>query len=439
MKVAILGFNLEGQAAYEYYSAKGDEITVCDRNPDVEVPEGADSQLGDNYLDNLERFDILVRSPGLYPKDILDSNPSVADKITTQTNEFLSVCPTKNIIGVTGTKGKGTTSSLIAAMLKADGKKVHIGGNIGVPVFELLKTGIAGDDWVVLEMSNFQLIDIKQSPHIGVCLMVVPEHLDWHPDSEDYFKAKFGLFEFQDENDIAVYFKQNETSTRIASNGNGKKIPYFESPGAFVEDGIIKIDGQDVCRTDELKLLGKHNWQNACAAVTAAWQVTHNISALHEALSSFVTMEHRLEFVRELDGVKYYNDSFGTTPETAMVAVEAFEEPLVLITGGSEKGADYNELVSTIFDNSVKHVICIGITGLKIAELLERRKTEKSVPYTTWDSYDNLTMPVIVAKAREQTSPGDIVLLSTGSASFDMFKNYKDRGQKFKQAVQELV
>lgn len=439
MKVAILGFNLEGVASYDYYSTKGHEITICDRSTEVEVPEGTDSQLGDNYLDNLDRFDILVRSPGLYPQDILDKNPDVADKITTQTNEFLEVCPTKNIIGVTGTKGKGTTSSLITAMLKADGKTVHLGGNIGVPVFDLLKAGIDVNDWVVLEMSNFQLIDLKKSPHIGVCLMVVPEHLDWHPDSEDYFKSKFNLFAHQSEDDIAVFYKQNETSTRIASNGSGKKIPYFENPGAFVENNVIKIDGQDICRTDELKLLGKHNWQNACAAVTVAWQVTQNVEALHQALSTFETMEHRLEFVRELDGVKYYNDSFGTTPETAMVAVEAFEEPLVLITGGSEKGADYNELVSTIFDNNVKHVICMGITGLKIAELLETRKVEKLVSYTTWDSYDNLTMPVIVAKAREQANSGDIVLLSTGSASFDMFKNYKDRGEKFKQAVQELA
>ena len=439
MKVAILGFNLEGVASYDYYSTKGHEITICDRSTEVEVPEGTDSQLGDNYLDNLDRFDILVRSPGLYPQDILDKNPDVADKITTQTNEFLEVCPTKNIIGVTGTKGKGTTSSLITAMLKADGKTVHLGGNIGVPVFDLLKAGIDVNDWVVLEMSNFQLIDLKKPPHIGVCLMVVPEHLDWHPDSEDYFKSKFNLFAHQSEDDIAVFYKQNETSTRIASNGSGKKIPYFENPGAFVENNVIKIDGQDICRTDELKLLGKHNWQNACAAVTVAWQVTQNVEALHQALSTFETMEHRLEFVRELDGVKYYNDSFGTTPETAMVAVEAFEEPLVLITGGSEKGADYNELVSTIFDNNVKHVICMGITGLKIAELLETRKVEKLVSYTTWDSYDNLTMPVIVAKAREQANSGDIVLLSTGSASFDMFKNYKDRGEKFKQAVQELA
>src|SRR6185312_13574192 len=179
MKIAILGYDVEGRASFEYFAAQGDhQLTICDRNPEVEIPAGADSVLGGGYLDDLDRFDLLVRTAGLPPQAILEKNPGVAEKITTQVNEFLKVCPTKNVIGVTGTKGKGTTSTLISHMLEAAGQTVVLGGNIGIPVFALLPK-LKADTWVVLELSSFQLIDLKRSPHIGVCLMVVPEHLDW--------------------------------------------------------------------------------------------------------------------------------------------------------------------------------------------------------------------------------------------------------------------
>lgn len=436
MKIAILGFNVEGKASYGYY--KGHDITICDKSIDIELPEGVASKLGDTYLDKLDEFDLIVRSPGIYPQDILDKNPAVKDKITTQTNEFFRVCPTKKIIGVTGTKGKGTTSSLIAKMLESAGKQVHLGGNIGVPMISML-SNIGEDDWVVLELSNFQLIDVKHAPHIAVCLMVVSEHLDWHPNAEDYYASKANLFAHQSSDDIAIYLDDNQTTKHIVSKSSGHLIPYFKQPGAVVENDNFMIDGKVICKTEELNLLGKHNWQNVCAAITAAWQVTQDVDALHEAITNFVTLEHRLEFVRELDGVKYYNDSFGTTPETAIVAIESFEQPIVLIVGGSEKGSDYSELISTIIDSSVEHVVCVGVTGLKIADMLEARKDERCVTYSVWDNYDNVTMDMITAKARETAKPGSVVLLSCASASFDMFKNYKDRGEKFKLAVQSLA
>lgn len=438
MKIAILGFNVEGKASYGYYKGQGHEITICDRSSDIELPEGVGSKLGEDYLENLDEFDLLVRSPGIYPQTILDKNPNVKDKITTQTNEFFKVCPTKNIIGITGTKGKGTTSSLITKMLEATGKQAYLGGNIGVPMISML-SNIGEDDWVVLELSNFQLIDIQYAPHIAVCLTVVSEHIDWHPNAEDYFASKANLFAHQSSDDIAIYFDDNETTKQIVSKGSGHLIPYYKQPGAVVENGNFMIDGKVICRTEELSLLGKHNWQNVCAAITAVWQVSQDVDAFHEAITNFVTLEHRLEFVRELDGVKYFNDSFGTTPETAIVAIESFEEPIVLIVGGSEKGSDYNDLVGTILGSTVAHVVCIGVTGLKIADMLEARKDERCVTYSVWESYDNVTIDEVVTKAREVAEPGSVVLLSCASASFDMFKNYKDRGEKFKRAVQALV
>lgn len=434
MKIAILGFGKQGRSAYEYWH-EGNEITVCDGNESLELPVDVGRQLGPDHLKGLDRFDLIVRSPIVYPPDIVDANsPAILDKVTTVTNEFFKVCPTKNIIGVTGTKGKGTTSTLIAEMLEADGRTVHLGGNIGTPPLDMLRSGIQPDDWVVLELANFQLIDLRYSPHIAVCLMVVPEHLDWHADSEEYFTSKQQLFEKQTDEDIAIYYSENEVSRRIASAGKGRKIPYMTTPGASVAAGQIVIDDHEVCATSEVKLLGRHNLQNSCAAVTAVWQVTQNIEAMRSVLNSFSGMEHRLELVRELDGVRYYNDSFGTTPETAIVAVQAFEEPKVIILGGSDKGADYAELAQVVAGASIRKVLLIGEQAQRIGKALAAAgvRNQDVMP-------GGETIGEIVDTARAQAQAGDIVLLSPACASFDMFKNYQDRGEKFKQAVLGLA
>jgi len=180
MRIAILGFGSQGAAALEYWSSADNEITICDAITELTLPENTKSQLGPDYLQSLDEFDLIVRSPSIHPKDIEAASPGVAAKVTTVTNEFFKVCPTKNIIGVTGTKGKGTTSTLITKMLEAAGKRVHLGGNIGTPPLEMLKNNIQPDDWVVLELANFQLIDLKYSPPIVACLMIASEHQDWH-------------------------------------------------------------------------------------------------------------------------------------------------------------------------------------------------------------------------------------------------------------------
>jgi UDP-N-acetylmuramoylalanine--D-glutamate ligase len=312
---------------------------------------------------------------------------------------------------------------------------VFLGGNIGRPVLNFIKD-IQPDDWVVLELSNFQLYNLTYSPHIAVCLLIVPEHLDWHPDVEDYVEAKANLFRHQKPEDIAIYFDENEYSKKIASYSPGKKIPYYKDPGAYVrEDGMVMIDGHEIIHKSEVKLLGEHNLQNICAALIAAWQVTTDAEAFKKVLLEFTGLEHRLEFVRELNGVKFYDDSFGTTPDTAIVALKALSEPKILIAGGSDKGADYNELVTAILNDNVKHVVCIGVTGYKIADLLEKRSAERCVTYTVWDKEAKPGMVEILGRAIEHTEPGDAVLLSTGSASFGLFNDYKDRGNQFKAAV----
>jgi UDP-N-acetylmuramoylalanine--D-glutamate ligase len=432
MKVAILGFGLQGKSAYGYWR-EGNEITVCDENEKLSLPAGVEARLGRSYLHGLERFDLIVRSPSVHPSDIAKHNsPDILDKVITVTNEFFKVCPSRNIIGVTGTKGKGTTCSLISKMLEADGRKAHLGGNIGTPPLDMLKAGIQADDWVVLELANFQLIDLKYSPHIAVCLMVTPEHLDWHADSDEYFTAKTQLFRYQTADDYAIYYAENGVSRRIATTGSGWKIPYMAPPGARVSGDNILVDNQTVCPVDDVKLLGRHNLQNACAAVTAVWKITQNVEAIRSVLASFSGLEHRLELVRELDGARYYNDSFGTTPETAMVAIEAFEAPKVVILGGSDKGADYGELAKLIAKSDVRKVLLIGEQAGRIQAAFD------SIGFTNYTA-GGKNIAEIVAAARSCAKPGDVILLSPACASFDMFKNYQDRGEQFKRAVTALV
>lgn len=433
MKVAVLGYTDQGKSAYEYWRALGHDITICDSRPDIDVPVAVRTQLGEQYLQNLAGFDLIVRgAPTIHPRDIVAANsPEILAKVTSNTNEFMRVCPSKNVIGVTGTKGKGTTSSLIAKMVEAVGKRVHLGGNIGIPPLELLAENIQPDDWVVLELANFQLIDIKYSPPIAVCLMVVPEHLNWHDDMDEYVTAKSQLFAHQTPQDTAIYYADNEISHQIASKSPGAKIPYYANPGAYVEDEHIVIDNQRICHVDELKLLGQHNWQNACAAVTTVWQVVQDPTAIKSVLTTFAGLEHRLEFVREVKDVSYYDDSFGTTPETAVVAIESFKQPKVIILGGSDKGATFEDLAKVVAENNVRHVIAIGDTGPHIAQALKDQGFDAVTPGGT-------TMPDIVKAAAGAAKPGDVVLLSTASASFGLFANYKDRGEQFKLAVGAL-
>ncbi|HJP96542.1 MAG TPA: UDP-N-acetylmuramoyl-L-alanine--D-glutamate ligase [Candidatus Saccharimonadales bacterium] len=430
-KVAIIGFGIEGQSALHYWQDQGAEITVCSNNANEQVPSTIATQLGPGYLHNLDRFDVIMRSAGIHPDILLRENPTIKPKITTVVNEFLRVCPTKNVIGITGTKGKGTTCTLTAKMLEAAGKKVFLGGNIGVSPFDFLAQ-VTPDSWVVLELSSFQLMDITHAPHIAMCLMVVPEHLNWHVDMPDYINAKSQLFAHQQPTDTAIYFADSPVSHQIVSNSPGKKITYYAPPGAYVDDDAIVIDNEEICQTSELKLLGKHNWQNACAAATAVWQVVKAPDAIRKVLTTFTGLEHRLEFVRELDGVKYYDDSFGTTPETAIVAMEALKEPKVVILGGADKGASYSGLAQAVKHANVRTAVIIGSTGAAIVAAL------KEVGFTSIVD-GGTTMRAIVETARKAAQAGDVVLLSTGCASFGLFTDYKDRGNQFKQVVTQLL
>lgn len=442
MNVAIVGYGVDGASATGYWHRLGASITICDERTELLLPDYVESRLGPNYLSNLGSFDLIVRSPGVRPDKITAANPDapkILDKVTTTINEFFAQCPAP-IIAVTGTKGKGTTCMLIYKILEAAGKKAFLGGNIGIGPLDFLQE-ITTDSWVVLELSSFQLIDFNYAPHVGVCVMVVPEHQDWHTSIKEYYAAKQRLFERQTTNDKVVFNSANPGSTRITSASPAAKVPYYVPPpriladtveGAYVEGDQICMDGKIICDTKDVALLGRHNLENVCAAIAATWPIIDgNPEIIKHVVRNFAGMEHRLEFVREVNGVKYYNDSFATTPEATVAALHAFEQPKVLILGGHDKGIPIFDVISEVALGNVRRVIVIGETGEKIIEMLVSR------------GYENITlggktMNDIVTAAQHAAEPGDVVLLSTAYASFGLFKDYKDRGNQFKAAVNTL-
>jgi UDP-N-acetylmuramoylalanine--D-glutamate ligase len=452
MKIAIVGWGLEAQSVYRFFGPEHDYLIVNESLQDnfppesdrvrirfleTKAPAGIPGQVTDlSYLEGIDGYDKVVYQPTAYfnLKKVFGDNKDFWAKATTAYDIFFENCKTKKIIGVTGTKGKGTTSTLIAKMLEAGDETVHIGGNIGTPILDLLPK-IKPDDWLVWELANFQLKPASYSPHIAVCLMITEDHQDWHPDMEDYIEAKSNIFRHQTKDDIAIYLSGDVNSEHIAGYSKGQKIPFFQKPGAYVlnkQEIVIGDEEQKIIDTSEIKLLGEHNLQNVCAAVTATWQVHQNIEAMKQVLSTFSGLEHRLEFVRELNDVAYYNDSFGTTPETAVVALKSFSQPVVLIIGGHDKGADYEALAKDIIKDRVRHVIAIGQIAQRISTAL-REKGFKNI------TYGLTTMPEIVAEAHRVAQPGDVVLLSAATSSFGLFADYKDRGHQFKNAVNKLA
>ncbi len=442
MRVALVGFGVENQAVYRHFIKRGVSPTVCDQNPDIELPESAQGQLGPEYLQNLDNFDMIVRSVGVHPSVILDKNPASGPKITTAVNLFFQACKTP-IIGVTGTKGKGTASTLIHKFLEAGGKKSVLAGNIGTPMLDVLEAA-AGADFVVLELSSFQLYDLRYSPARAVCLMVVPEHLNWHSDFDDYKRAKTNLFRYQNSDGVAIFNTLDQASRDIAAVSPATTKLTYAVPKpdehllalctTFVDGDTIYCGKQPVLKINEVKLPGRHNLENICAAIAATWDlIDSNAEAVRQVVTTFGGLEFRLQTIRELGGVTYVNDSFSTTPETAIAAINAFDQPKIVILGGSDKGIPFDELANAVVGGNVKSVLAIGDQGPVIAKLLQTRGYNNFV-LAGLDS-----MPDIVQKAQKLAGPGDVVLLSTGCASFGMFKDYKDRGNQFNQAVLALT
>jgi UDP-N-acetylmuramoylalanine--D-glutamate ligase len=327
-------------------------------------------------------------------------------------------------------------------MIKASGKDVYLGGNIGNPPLTFLES-LTEDSSVVLELSSFQLQDSTKSPHIAVVLMITSEHLDYHATTEEYVNAKRNILRFQTNHDYSVINRDYPASNESDIHTEGKV--YFVSrerevaeEGCFVKDNAVWIRqyGKDekIIETSEIALLGKHNWENVCAAVMAAKLAGVSSEAMVTVLKTFTGLEHRLELVAEINGVKYYDDSFSTTPETAIAAIESFSEPEILILGGSSKGSDFTELGSVISKRTnIKAIIGIGEEWERIK--LAINNYELRIPLI-----ENVkSMKQVLIEVQDIVEPGDVVLLSPACASFDMFTSYKDRGEQFQAEVRKLL
>lgn len=389
---------------------------VVDAREVTNAPKGVIVQSGEGVFSRLDHADMVVRTAGLPPRSI-----STNGKIWSATNEFFSECPAP-IIGVTGTKGKGTTCSLIASILRAAGKTVHLVGNIGTPALDVLPE-ITADDIVVYELSSFQLWDLEKSPHIAVVLMIEPDHLDVHADFAEYLAAKSNIVRHQTANDVVIYNQNNSYSQQIANQSPARKVAY-------------PIELTDNMK-QEIKLPGAHNLDNASAAVLAARAAFSYMSdeIICQGLAAFTGLPHRLKFVAENNGVRFYDDSISTTPGSAIAAMRSFDQPKVLILGGSDKGADYTELAQELAaSDSLRGVVLVGSNAERIATMLQQAE----LPNETMLQKGLISMPDAVRAAADLARPGDVIILSPAAASFDQYKNYTDRGEQFVAAVEAL-
>lgn len=430
-KIAVLGSGIEGESSAKFLTEKGARVTILDKKIDPD------------YLKDLDQYDLIVRSPGVNP-DLLGN---YKEKVTSQTKIFFDLCPCP-IIGITGTKGKGTTASLIYEMLKEAGKDAYLGGNIGVPPLSFLGK-LTKNSNVVLELSSFQLIGLGKSlsdaktlegkPHIAVMLMTTSEHLNWHKDVFEYVDAKRNILRFQNESDYAVMNKDYPASRESDIHTNGQ-VFYISKEDEVLEGCFVKEDKitvrrggieEEIIDTSEILLPGKHNLENICAATMTAILAGVSKKNITQVLRTFKGLEHRLELVGEINGVKYYDDSFSTTPETAIAAIEAFATPEILILGGSSKNSDFKELGRIIFEKpNIKAIIGIGEEWKRI----KREIKTSRIKYVE----GCIDMKEIIKSASEIAESGDVVLLTPACTSFGMFANYKDRGEQFKKEVRAL-
>lgn len=450
-KVAIIGLGTSNVPLIEYMRKYKANVTVFDNRNiddidksimDKVVEHGMTFSIGHDYLSKLKGFDLIFRSPSCLPnrKELIEEAKRGAI-VTTEIEMLLELAPCK-IIGITGSDGKTTTTTLTYEILKAKGYNVWLGGNIGTPLFTKVSEMLP-EDIVVLEMSSFQLMNMKISPSISVVTNVTPNHLDYHTDLEEYTEAKKEIFRHQDEKGILVLNYDNLVTREFAKEANGEVIFFSDRErldnGYIVDEGTIKFCENNlrkhILNVKDVALIGKHNYQNICAALAATRTLVDEMTA-KKVVSEFVGVHHRLELVKNSNkNVKWYNDSASSSPTRTISGIKAFDKKVVLIAGGYDKNLDYTPIGEPIVDG-VKTLILMGSTKLKIYKAVtdELEKQNKKM-----DIYEAFSLEEAIEIADDVTKSGDIVLFSPASASFDMFKNAYDRGDKFRAAVQRKI
>lgn len=450
-RIAIIGLGTSNIPLIDYFYDLGAFISVFDNrekdNIDAEIIDKLENYhirgyFGKDNLKDLIGFDYIFRSPSCMPNTPeLEADVRRGAIITSEIEKVLELSPS-TIIGVTGSDGKTTTTTLIYNILKSAGYRCFLGGNIGMPLFTQIKD-MRPEDYVVLELSSFQLMNMKVSPKISVITNISPNHLNVHKDYQEYIDSKKNIYLHQDEDGILIINKDNDITKEFYKDAKGK-VRFFshkevlDNGVIFDEsDRVIKLceDGirKHLIKQKDMKLKGEHNCENACSAIAATLGLVKE-DVIINTIQNFGGVEHRLEFVRELDGVKWYNDSIGTSPTRTIAGLNSYNEKIVLIAGGYDKHLDYEPIAKPIVDN-VSKLILMGATADKIEKVVkdELAREGKNMPI-----YRCASLQEVVNKAREVATIGEVVLFSPASASFDLFKNFEDRGNQFKNIVKSL-
>lgn len=448
-KIAFCGIGTSNLPLIELFIKYGASVTACDRrtreqlgdSADVAQKAGAKLSLGDDYLKNLD-VDIVFRTPGMrYYMDELVEMRNRGVVVTSEMEVFFDLCPCK-IYAITGSDGKTTTTSIIAQMLQAQGKTVHLGGNIGKPLLPEIES-IGYDDAAVVELSSFQLISMRKGPDVAVVTNLAPNHLDIHKDMQEYIDAKKNLVIHQGAFSRVVLNKDNEITNGFEPECRGRVLKFSRKSqlnnGAYLDENnniVFADNGKKtvVMNIVDIKIPGMHNVENYMAAISAVWGEV-SVENIVNVAKTFAGVEHRAEFVREFEGVKYYNDSIASSPtRTALGTLSLYDFKIILIAGGYDKKIPYDGLGPVICDK-VKYLILMGATAPKIkAAVLNADNYSDGNPTIIEVS----NMEEAVAKAREVAKPGDLVSMSPASASFDLYKNFDQRGKHFKSIVNGL-
>ena len=450
-RVAFIGTGVTNQQCIELFARCGAQITLCDKKPDIDT-FGPYAQalrkldirfsLGEHYLDGLAGQEMIMRTPGFeyYTPELVAAREAGAE-VTSEMELFFRLCPCK-IVAVTGSDGKTTTTTLIAKILEAAGYTVHLGGNLGRALLPVVDA-IAATDVAVVELSSFQLISMRQSPEVAVVTNVTPNHLDHHKDMQEYIDAKRNILLYQKQPCRAVLGYENEISRSMQKDCKGKQVWFTRlhetDRGAFLresddtlcyaENGVVT----PILPRKEIQLRGLHNVENLLAACAAVWGRVP-IEAMRQVGSTFTGVEHRIEPVRTLDGVTYYNDSIASSPTRTIAGLRSFDQKIILIAGGYDKKIPYEPLAPEVLAH-VKTLVLMGATGPRI---------EKAVRECDGFAGSGLTilhadsMQHAVELARGAAKPGDVVSLSPASASFDLYPNFEVRGRDYKNIVKNL-
>ncbi|MBD8990814.1 MAG: UDP-N-acetylmuramoyl-L-alanine--D-glutamate ligase [Clostridiales bacterium] len=438
-KIAVLGLGVSNRPLVRLLLDFGCQVTGCDKTPreklDGEVLElekaGCTLHVGENYLDGVEA-DVVFRTPGMHPANpAIQALVSRGAQVTSEMEVFFEVCPC-TILAVTGSDGKTTTTTLVSEMLKAEGKTVWLGGNIGTPLLPLVRQ-MKPSDFAVVELSSFQLMDMKRSPARAVITNLAPNHLDIHKDMAEYVQAKTNIFRYQDESGILILNADNPITA--AFRGNGKTLFFSRQKEADVclVGGVICRHGEKVLKTSEILIPGVHNVENYMAAIAMVDGLVSD-ETIRQVARTFGGVEHRIELVRVKDGVRFYNDSIASSPSRTIAGLRSFPEKVILIAGGYDKHIPYDVLGPEICAH-VKKLFLGGATGEKIRQAVIScpEYDPKALEITDCGSFE----PAVRAAAAAAKA-GDVVLMSPASAAFDQFKNFMVRGDFYKKLVKEL-